>query len=176
MEETGIPHLLEQAPVGIFYTDEQGDWSYVNSQWVVLTGLTPDKANNESWQRALHPDDRTDCQHAWKEAVQEHLAKLRLTLNWRRSVVYPTGTGIPFLGYRIYHDYRRLRADNVRLARRRLRYQQRLYHAGQLSEHEFHDSLQSWIAHASHADTYQLRRHILTDIRLVGAQREEIRI
>ncbi|MEZ4736655.1 MAG: reverse transcriptase domain-containing protein [Caldilineaceae bacterium] len=37
--------------------------------------------------------------HAWKDAVQEHLAGLRLCLNGRRSVVYPTHTGIPFWAF-----------------------------------------------------------------------------
>ena len=36
--------------------------------------------------------------------MQDHLNGLRLQLNWRRSTVYPTRTGIPFLGFRIFAD------------------------------------------------------------------------
>ena len=61
----------------------------------------------------LFHDDKERL-HAWKEAVQEHLNALRLQLNWRRSTVYPTRTGIPFLGFRIFPTHRRLRSDNVR--------------------------------------------------------------
>lgn len=102
--------------------------------------------------------------HGWKEAVEEHLNSLRLALNWRRSVVYPTATGIPFLGYRIFHDHRRLLAANVRTARQRLRRNRAAYLAGDIPLAKFRESLRSWIAHASHADTWQLRRKMLSDI------------
>jgi hypothetical protein len=102
--------------------------------------------------------------HAWKDAVQDHLNSLRLNLNWRRSTVYPTRTGIPFLGFRIFPTHRRLRADNVRLARRRLRRNRDAYHAGELSLDKYRESLLAWIAHASHGDTYQLRRQMMAEI------------
>ncbi len=119
----------------------------------------------------LFHDDKHQL-HNWKAAVQGHLNTLRLNLNWRRSAVYPTTAGIPFLGYRVFHDHRRLRADNVRLARRRLRRNRALYLAGKLDADGFRASLQAWIAHARHADTYRLRRRLLADIRLpAGAAR-----
>lgn len=102
--------------------------------------------------------------HAWKDAVQDHLAGLRLCLNWRRSVVYPTHTGIPFLGFRLFPTHRRLRAENVRLARQRLRRYRKAYQTGRMSATQFRQALVAWIAHASHGDTYQLRRKLLKDI------------
>jgi len=111
----------------------------------------------------LFHDDKTQL-HAWKAAVQAHLDTLRLNLNWRRSAVYPTHTGIPFLGFRVYLTHRRLRADNVRLARRRLHANRDACRAGRLSVAKFRESLQAWIAHASHGDTYRLRRAMLRDI------------
>jgi RNA-directed DNA polymerase len=102
--------------------------------------------------------------HEWKEAVQEHLNGLRLQLNWRRSTVYPTHTGIPFLGFRVFATHRRLRADNVRLARRRLHANRDAYRAGRLPMDKFKESLLAWIAHASHGNTYRLRRDLLREI------------
>lgn len=104
--------------------------------------------------------------HAWKAQVQAHLAGLRLCLNWRRSVVYPTANGIPFLGYRVFATHRRLRADNVALARRRLRRNLDALQAGQMTVDQFRQSLKAWVAHASHADTYRLRKALLSDIKL----------
>jgi retron-type reverse transcriptase len=104
--------------------------------------------------------------HVWKAQVQEHLDGLRLCLNWRRSVVYPTANGIPFLGYRVFATHRRLRADNVALARRRLRRNLDALQAGQMTVGQFRQSLKAWVAHASHADTYRLRRALLADIKL----------
>ena len=111
----------------------------------------------------LFGDDKAQL-HGWKEAVQGHLNTLRLALNWRRSTVYPTHTGIPFLGFRVYPTHRRLRTDNLRLARLRLRRNRAAYQAGQLSIQKFHESLLAWIAHAQHGDTYRLRRAMLREI------------
>ncbi len=111
----------------------------------------------------LFHDDKMQLR-AWKDAVQNHLDGLRLKLNWRRSTVYPTRTGIPFLGFRIFPTHRRLRADNVRLSRIRLRANRDAYRAGRLSAAKFRESLLAWIAHASHGDTYRLRRAMLREI------------
>ena len=111
----------------------------------------------------LFGDDKAQL-HGWKEAVQGHLNTLRLALNWRRSTVYPTHTGIPFLGFRVYPTHRRLRTDNLRLARLRLRRNRAAYQAGHLSIQKFHESLLAWIAHAQHGDTYRLRRAMLREI------------
>jgi retron-type reverse transcriptase len=111
----------------------------------------------------LFHDDKAQL-HAWKDAVQDHLNGLRLHLNWRRSTIYPTHTGIPFLGFRIFPTHRRLRADNVRLARQRLRANRDAVLAGRLSRAEFRESLVAWLAHAAHGDTYQLRRAMLREI------------
>jgi retron-type reverse transcriptase len=111
----------------------------------------------------LFHNDKAQLHH-WKAQVEAHLNDLRLTLNWRRSVVYPTQTGIPFLGFRVFHTHRRLRADNLRLARQRLRRYRDAYRAGQMSASRFRESLVAWIAHASHANSWRLRRAVLSDI------------
>jgi RNA-directed DNA polymerase len=115
----------------------------------------------------LFHDDKAQL-HAWKDAVQEHLNTLRLALNWRRSVVYPTRTGIPFLGFRVFHGHRRVRSDNVRLARRRLQHQRDAVMAGRLSRSALRQSLVAWIAHVGHANSYRLRRKILSKIVIRG--------
>jgi hypothetical protein len=89
---------------------------------------------------------------------------LRLCLNWRRSTIYPTSTGIPVLGLRVFPTHRRLRADNVQLARQRLRRHRDAFQAGRMSAEQFRQSLKAWIAHARHADSYRLRRALLSDI------------
>jgi hypothetical protein len=111
----------------------------------------------------LFSDDKATL-HGWKDAVQDHLNGLRLALNWRRSTVYPTRTGIPFLGFRLFPTHRRLRADNVRLASQRLRANRDACRAGRMSRARFRESLVAWIAHASHGDTYQLRKAMLRKV------------
>ena len=101
---------------------------------------------------------------AWREAVIAFLQTLRLTLHNERAVVFPTRTGIPWLGFRVYPEYRRLRKDNVKAFRRRLRKLQIEYGTGQISQERVKASVQSWIAHASHANTYRLRQQMLSGV------------
>ena len=78
------------------------------------------------------------------------------------SAVYPVRTGIPFLGFVVYPEHRRLaRTNGVRFARRWRRMLDR-YAAGRLARGPMQDTLRAWIAHASHADTWGLRRALIS--------------
>jgi retron-type reverse transcriptase len=95
------------------------------------------------------------------EACRERLLSLRLRLHPRKSRVYRTDEGIEFLGYRVFPTHRLLRKSNATHARRRLRKLQSAYRAGWISLECVGASIQSWVAHASHADTYHLRKKVL---------------
>jgi len=98
---------------------------------------------------------------AWKAAIVEHLAALRLTLHQRESIVYPVSNGIPFLGFRVYPDHRRLKRRNGVAFARRLRLAYRAVDAGAWSHDDLRRRIKGWIAHASHGDTWRLRRSLL---------------
>jgi len=98
---------------------------------------------------------------AWKAAIVEHLAALRLTLHQRESIVYPVSNGIPFLGFRVYPDHRRLKRRNGVAFARRLRVAHRAYQAGALTQDDLRRRIKGWIAHARHGDTWRLRRSLL---------------
>ena len=54
----------------------------------------------------LFADDKATL-HTWQTAVIERLACLRLTLHTPQ--VFPAAAGIPFLGFRVFPDHRRLK-------------------------------------------------------------------
>jgi hypothetical protein len=54
-----------------------------------------------------------------REAICGFLQSLRVRLHDRKSVVYRTGDGVPFLGFQIFPDHRRLLRRSVTLAARR---------------------------------------------------------
>ncbi len=99
--------------------------------------------------------------HAWKRAIIAFLATLRLTLHEAESAVIPVMTGIPFLGFRVYPDHRRLRHRNVTAFARRYRRLRGEYTAGRILFTRLDASVQGWVAHAAHADTFGLRRSLL---------------
>jgi RNA-directed DNA polymerase len=100
----------------------------------------------------------------WRAAVIDRLAELRLTLHEQQAQVYPVKAGIPWLGLRVFPFHRRLNRRNVKEFARRLRQQRDAYRAGELSLDRIQASLQAWIAHASHADTYRLRQELLGQV------------
>jgi len=102
--------------------------------------------------------------HAWRRAIIERLAGVRLTLHEGRAQVYPVAEGIPFLGFRVFPDHRRLKSRRGHAARRRLQALARQCAAGQLSQARLTAAVQGWVSHAAHGDTWGLRRSLLGSI------------
>ncbi len=118
----------------------------------------------------LFSDDKTQL-HEWRQAIQTFLAQnLRLLLHPRKSVTFPTHTGLDFCGFRLYPTHRRLRRSSVRRFVRRFRWQRAAYQRGELPLESVHTSVRSWIAHAAHGDTWRLRKRIFTDYPLQAPQ------
>jgi RNA-directed DNA polymerase len=102
--------------------------------------------------------------HLWKAAIRDFLVtRLRLVLHPQKSVVFPVKVGLDFCGFRLYPTHRRLRRSSIRRFVRRFRRQRIAYQQGQLSMDEWHMSLQSWIAHAAHGNTWRLRERLFND-------------
>ena len=108
----------------------------------------------------LFSDDKRQL-WAWKDALRKKLNSLRLSLHERSSTVYPVQNGIPFLGFRLYPDRRRLKRFNGVAFQRRFRRLQKQYGRGEISLERFDSAVQGWIAHARHGDTWGLRHSLL---------------
>ncbi len=99
-----------------------------------------------------------------KDEINHYLQQLRLTLHPRKTHLYPTERGLPFLGFRLFATHRRLLSGGLHRARRRLRHQRRAMARGELSPEQFRRSLASWIGHAGHGDTWRLRELLLSGV------------
>ncbi len=111
----------------------------------------------------LFANNKADL-HRWREAIVSFLAeRLRLQLHPRKSVIFPSTTGINFCGWHIYPTHRRLRRSSIRRFVRRFRHQRAAYRQGDLPLEDLHISVRSWIAHAAHGDTWRLRERLFTD-------------
>jgi hypothetical protein len=96
-----------------------------------------------------------------KEAMAAYLETLRLRLHPTKCQVFRTSDGVDFLGYRLFPTHRLLRKATAPRFIRWLRRQSEQYAQGQVSLQQVHHSVQSWLGHACHADTYGLRKQIL---------------
>ncbi|MBI4651198.1 group II intron reverse transcriptase domain-containing protein [Candidatus Desantisbacteria bacterium] len=102
--------------------------------------------------------------HEVKNQMDIYLASLRLKLHERKCRIYQIKDGLNFLGYRIFPEYRLLKKDNILRMKRKLKKLSHQYKHGSISLDKIHQSIQSWIGHASHADTYNLRSKLLGSV------------
>ncbi len=102
---------------------------------------------------------------AWYGAIQARLARLRLALH-PGAHPRPVSEGVPFLGFVIYPDRRRLkRRKGVHYARK-LRRLANAYAAGQLSLDDLNASVQGWVNHVRFGNTVGLRKALFGSLRL----------
>ncbi len=92
--------------------------------------------------------------------IEEYLTGLRLKIHPIKNQLFETRHGANFVGFRILPDRIRVRNDNLRRARRRLKQLQADYACGEVSLGKLIERLQSWEAHLKHGDTYRLRQDI----------------
>lgn len=115
----------------------------------------------------LFSDNKANL-HAWREAVIEQMIALRLTVHENCAQPRPCSSGVPYLGFQVFRDHRRLKRRKVISARRSLKALAQQYHQGQVSLQRAQASIVAWINHASYGNTWGLRQAILDEIRLIA--------
>jgi retron-type reverse transcriptase len=113
---------------------------------------------------ALFSDDWYFLTEA-RYAIEEHLSGLRLKLQPAKSQLFETRHGANFLGFRVLPDRIRVRTENLRRGRRRLRRLETECAAGKITREDISRSIQSWFAHLAHGDTWRLREKIGNSVR-----------
>lgn len=113
----------------------------------------------------LYADDKASL-HRWRAAIIDFLAGLRLTLHESRCQPRPVAEGIPFLGFVVYPDHRRLKRRKGIHFRRKLRGLLADYRAGRIPLADVSVSVQGWVNHVRYADTWGLRRALFREMAL----------
>jgi len=110
---------------------------------------------------ALFADSKSQL-WAWKGAIVERLAELRLTVHAGSAQAAPVTAGIPWLGFLVYPTHRRVKARKVVQGTRRLTARFDAWRAGRISFGELDASVRGWISHLRYADSWGLREHVLS--------------
>ena len=63
--------MSEASPLGIFVTDAMGSATYLNPQWLDISGMRADVALGGGWVEAVHPEDRERVALSWYAAASE---------------------------------------------------------------------------------------------------------
>jgi len=111
---------------------------------------------------ALFSDSKSQLQN-WRNAIMERLSKFRLVIHEHACQVNPCASGVPWLGMVIYPNYRHLKARKARFATQHLKKRYEKWRSGEISFAELDASVKGWVNHASHADTWQLRKIVLAN-------------
>lgn len=109
----------------------------------------------------LFGDDRAALR-AQGRTLKDQLAALRLRMHPDKYRLRPTALGVDFVGFVAFRDGRiRVRRASVRRFERRYRRQRFLVERGRGEAAALTESVRSWVAHARHAKSQELRRAVL---------------
>jgi retron-type reverse transcriptase len=97
--------------------------------------------------------------------IETYLKGLRLKIHPIKSQLFETRIGANFVGFRVLPNRIRVRNDNLRRGRIRIRKLQEDYRSGKIELEKIDRSLSSWMAHLAHGDTGRLRQKILAMMR-----------
>jgi RNA-directed DNA polymerase len=98
----------------------------------------------------------------WRGQIAEFLARRRLKLHPRKTVILSTAEPATFLGYELHPGSgRRLPAEGVERARNRLRGIKDRLKAGMITQDQARAQVQAWKAHADFAHAEHLQRTML---------------
>jgi len=97
----------------------------------------------------------------WKRKIEGFLKTLRLDLHPEKSKIFPFHKGTKLLGYKAFYHYKLLKRSNIRTINKRLAKFKELYEKGEMTRGAITKSMESWMAYARHADTYNLRKKLL---------------
>jgi len=115
----------------------------------------------------MFADRKKELWHYKKELIQR-LNTLRLTIHENCAQVKPVNEGIPYLGFIIYPNKRRLKRRKGIHYSRKFRSLVKAYNSGNISFSKITASAQGWAAHAANGDTKGLRRSILCQTKLLS--------
>ena len=110
---------------------------------------------------AVLSDDKAHL-HEVKAVAKAFLADLRLQLHENKTQVSRAKDGIDWLGYRVFPTHVRIRKSNVHRFKRRLKRMQEMYRRREMMAEGVDHRIQSWLAHANHANSYRLQHELLS--------------
>lgn len=92
---------------------------------------------------------------------------LELHLN-NKTALRPVKTGINFVGFRIWHNHRRMKKKSLVKMKKRIKYIQKAYSRGEIGFKEANATMQSYFGIMQHFESYTLKKNILKDFVLKG--------
>lgn len=133
--------LATVAPVGIFHSDRQGKYLYVNEKWCELTGISAENAMGDGWSASLHPADRELVLKQWDRSSKDNTpfkleyrfqlaSETRWVLALSTAEVDDNGDILGYVGTITDITDRKHTEETLQINSQRLRDAQRIAHIG----------------------------------------------
>lgn len=87
LDDERLTRVAQNVPIGFFEADAHGGLTFVSSQWCEIAGLDADRALGRGWFASIHPEDRSQIEHAWDDSVA-HARALEATFRLSRGSEY----------------------------------------------------------------------------------------
>ena len=71
LQEQRQKAILSDMSVGVFETDDEGEFTWVNRKYLRMTGRAPDEVKGSGWINTVAHRDRGRIALAWKKAINE---------------------------------------------------------------------------------------------------------
>lgn len=105
-------------------------------------------------------DTKKDCIDMFAKIQVFLQNKLELKLN-NKSRYYPDKMGVNFCGYRIFSTHRLLRTSSKKKIKKNIKKWNNFYETNKLDIPKAMLSINSWLGHASHCNSYKLQQKVL---------------
>jgi two-component system CheB/CheR fusion protein len=70
--EAWLHALIDNAPVLIWVSGSDGQYTFFNKAWLDYTGCTLEEAIREDWNKNIHPDDQESYEANYQDAFKQH--------------------------------------------------------------------------------------------------------
>ena len=116
--------------------------------------------------------NKAECKNVMKKIEIFLNENLKLQLN-QKSRYYPSAQGLNFCGYRIWPTHRLLRTRSKRKIKTKVKKWNKMWREKTLDFSIVMPSLQSWIGHSSHANSYLIKQKILKNAEFLYDETKE---
>jgi hypothetical protein len=97
--------------------------------------------------------------------LTEFLGGLRLLTHPDKTQIHQTAKGVPFLGFRVYPDYRIIKKENAHRAARFLQMKVGQVAKGKMTYDSLESGLNSWLGHIRFGQCKRLEYRVFWEIR-----------
>ena len=118
-------------------------------------------------------DGKFAAQKLKEEMCNFLVDRLNMAANPKKSQIFPLDQGVNAYGYKIWTSHRLVRNDSKKKAKRRIKAMDKKLSAGIIEQSEVTQSVNSWLGHTRHSNSYNLVKKIYKNYPYIKIEGDE---